>query len=144
MRRLSIAALLGAALLACLAGCLGAGEDPAGPPGTPPPTFDPAQARAAPTFEAGLQLEVAYSGNWSGAYGSPEAMHSDDGEGNRTFPLPAHANGIQAIFQKQETTDEPLVLRLVRNGTVIQEASGAGPLAVVTLQATPAPSSTPA
>lgn len=126
-------------MLACFAGCLGAGEDPAGPAGTPPPTFDAEQARPAPTFEAGLQLEVVYSGNWSGAYGSPEAMHSDDGAGNRTFPLPVHATGIQAMFQKQESNDEPLVLRLVRDGTVLEEASGAEPLALVTLQATPAP-----
>lgn len=139
MRRLSIAGLLGAALLcACLAGCLGAEPDPAAPTGTPLPTFDQAAARPEPTFEAGLELEVVYSGMWSGAYGSPEAMHSDEGFGNRTFPLPQHANRIQATFQKQETTDEPLVLRLVRNGTVLKEASGSGPLAVVTLEAGPA------
>ncbi len=143
MRRLSIAALLGAALLlACLAGCLG--DDPtaaapaaratAGTTITTPPTVGDAGPGTA-TFGSGLALEVVYSGMWSGAYGTPDAVHSDEGFGNATFPLPPNANRIQATFQKQETTDEPLTLRLVRGGTVLKEASGSGPLAVVTLEA---------
>lgn len=138
MRRLSIAALLGAALLVCLAGCLEAGPDPAADAGTPLPTFNPAGARPEATFGPGIELEVVYSGMWSGAWGSPEAVQSDEGFGNRTLPLPPNVNRIQATFQKQETTDEPLVLRLVRNGTVLKESSGSAPLAVVTLEATPA------
>ncbi len=139
MRRLSIAGLLGAALLlACLAGCLGAGADPAASGGTPLPTFNPAAAKPEPTFGPNLSLEVEYSEMWSGAYGSPEAMHSDEGFGNRTFPLPPNANRIQAEFQKQETTNETLTLRLVRNGTVIKESSGSAPLAIVNLSVTPA------
>ena len=140
MRRLSIAALLGAALLlACLAGCLGDDPDPtAGPAGTPLPDLQPVRGhRPEATFGPNISLEVVYSEMWSGAYGSPEAMHSDEGFGNRTFPLPPNANRIQATFQKQETTNETLTLRLVRNGTVLKETSGSAPLAVVTLEATP-------
>jgi hypothetical protein len=140
MRRLSIAGLLGAALLlACLAGCLGAGPDPTAGPGTPLPTFNPAAARPEATFGPNISLEVEYGEMWSGAYGSPEAMHSDEGFGNRTFPLPPNANRIQAQFQKQETTNETLTLRLVRNGTVIKESSGSAPLAIVNLSVTPSP-----
>jgi hypothetical protein len=140
MRRLSIAALLGAALLlSCLAGCLS--DDPtaaaratAGTTMTAPPSGGDAGPGTA-TFGPGLALEVVYSGMWSGAYGTPDAVHSDEGFGNATFTLPPNANKIQATFQKQETTDEPLTLRLVQGGTVLKEASGSGPLAVVTLEA---------
>ena len=139
MRRLTIAGLLGAALLiACLAGCLGASPDPAGPTGTPLPTFRGGATPAAPTFGANLSIEVEYGGMWSGAYGSPEAMHSDEGFGNASFRLPPNVNRIQASFQKQETTNETLTLRLVQNGVVLKETNGSSPLAIVTLQATPA------
>ena len=138
MRRLPIAGLLGAALLlACLAGCLGAGPDPAAGAGTPLPTFNATAAKPEATFGPNISLEVVYSEMWSGAYGSPEAMHSDEGFGNRTFPLPPNANRIQAEFQKQETTNETLTLRLVQNGTVLTETNGSAPLARVTLEATP-------
>lgn len=139
-----MAALLGAALIcACLAGCLA--DDPTAaaraPDATelPAPSLDPGAAVPAGTFGQGIELEVVYGGMWSGAWGSPDAVKSDEGFGNRTLPLPQNANLIQARFQKQETTDEPLVLRLVQNGTVLEEASGSGPLAVVTLEATPRP-----
>lgn len=139
-----MAALLGAALIcACLAGCLA--DDPTAaaraPDATalPAPSLDPGAAVPAGTFGPGIELEVVYGGMWSGAWGSPDAVKSDEGFGNRTLELPQNANLIQARFQKQETTDEPLVLRLVRNGTVLEEASGSGPLAVVTLEATPRP-----
>lgn len=141
MRRLSIAGLLGAALLcACLAGCLGDG--PGAAVRTPAATTAPASgagtaAGTNATFGPGIELEVVYSGMWSGAYGTPDAIHSDEGFGNRTLPLPPNANRIQATFQKQETTDEPLTLRLVRSGVVLKETSGSAPLAVVTLEATP-------
>lgn len=142
MRRPAIVCLAALALVACLAGCLAddpAGESGAAQEGNPLTTFDAAQVRPEATFGPGVELEVVYSGMWSGAFGSPEAIHSDEGFGNRTLELPQNANRIQARFQKQETTDEPLVLRLVQNGTVLQEASGGGPLAVVTLEVTPAP-----
>ncbi len=140
MRRLSIAGLLGAALLlACLAGCLGAGPDPAGPTGTPLPTFHGGATPAAPTFGPNLSIEVEYGGMWSGAYGSPEAMHSDEGFGNASFRLPPNVNRIQATFQKQETTNETLTVRLLRDGAVIKETNGSSPLAIVTLEATPSP-----
>jgi len=140
MRRLFPAALLGAAvLLACLAGCLGAGPDPAGslPTATTTPAPVNAGAAASGTFGPGLELEVVYSGQWSGAYGTADAVHSDDGFGNKTLALPQGASRIQATFQKQETNEEPLTLRVVRDGAVLAEASGAEPLAVVTLVATP-------
>ena len=144
MRRLPMAALLGAALLcACLAGCLA--DDPTAATRAPDATalpassLDPSAAAPVATFGPGIELEVVYSGMWSGAWGSPDAVKSDEGFGNRTLALPQNANRIQARFQKQEATEEPLVLRLVRNGTVLEEASGSGPLAVVTLEATPRP-----
>lgn len=144
MRRLFIAAVLGAALLfACLAGCLADDPTAAGrAPDTtalPAPSLDTAEAVPAGTFGPGIELEVVYGGMWSGAWGSPDAIKSDEGFGNRTLALPQNANRIQATFQKQEATDEPLTLRLVRNGVVLEETSGSGPLAVVTLEATPAP-----
>ncbi|MEN6340922.1 MAG: hypothetical protein ABFC89_00015 [Methanospirillum sp.] len=141
MRRLSIAGLLGAAvLLAFFAGCLGAGPDPAAPGGTPLPTFNVSAARTEATFGPNLSLEVVYTGMWSGAYGSPEAMHSDEGFGNSSFRLPPNVNQFQATFQKQETTNETLTLRLVRNGTVLKESSGSDPLAIVNLSVTPSAS----
>lgn len=136
--RSAFAALAGAAfLLAVVAGCMTAGPDPA-PPTTPRSTFNPAVAAPEATFGPGLEIEVVYSGMWSGAWGSAEAKQSDEGFGNTTRPLPPNLNRVEATFQKQETTDETLVLRLVQNGTVLKEASGSGPLAVVTLEATPA------
>jgi len=141
MRRQSIAGLLGAAvLLAFFAGCLGAGPDPASPAGTPLPTFNASAARTEATFGPNLSLEVVYTGMWSGAYGSPEAMHSDEGFGNSSFRLPPNVNQFEATFQKQETTNETLTLRLVRNGAVIKEASGSDPLAIVNLSVTPSAS----
>jgi hypothetical protein len=130
-------------LLASLAGCLGAGPDPAGSPPALTTTPAPVNAGAAPaasgTFGPGLELEVVYSGQWSGAYGTADAVHSDDGFGNKTLALPQGASRIQATFQKQETNEEPLTLRVVRDGAVLAEASGSTPIAVVTLVATPSP-----
>jgi hypothetical protein len=143
MRRLFIAALLCACLASCLAGCLADDPDAAarGPAetGLPVSSLDPAAAAPAATFGPGIELEVVYSGMWSGAWGSPEAKHSDERFGNATLALPPNVNRIEAEFQKQEATDEPLTLRLVRDGVVLKEASGSGPLARVTLEATPAP-----
>ena len=144
MRRLFIAGLLGAALLcACFAGCLA--DDPAAAARSsdatalPASSLDPVAIAPEDTFGPGIELEVVYSGMWSGAWGTPDAVKSDEGFGNRTLELPPNANRILATFQKQEATDEPLTLRLVRNGVVLEETSGSGPLAVVTLEATPAP-----
>ena len=139
MRRRITLGLVGAAvLLAVLAGCLGAGPDAAGlPPTTVVPTSTPDAAITPGPSAAGsrLDLEVVYGGMWSGAYGTRDAIKSNEGFGNATLPLPADATFIQAAFQKQESTNETLTLRLVRDGIVMKEASGSDPLAVVTLEA---------
>lgn len=131
-------AVLGAALvLALAAGCLGSGTGgtatptPAadlGTPGVPDTTSGPA---------ARLELEVVYSGMWSGAWGAPKEMQNDERFGNATLPLPQNPQIVTAMFQKQETTNETLTLRLLRDGVVIAEANGSEPLAVVTLEAVP-------
>ncbi|HOT95467.1 MAG TPA: hypothetical protein PK089_09825 [Methanoregulaceae archaeon] len=138
MRWTSILGAVGAAVvLVLLSGCLGAGPDPAGDvPGVstsqqvkgPGGTADP----TAPVPR--LELEVIYSGMWSGAYGTRDAIRSDEGFGNATLPVLPGAQFVQAKFQKQESNDEPLTLRLLRDGAVVGEATGAGPLAVVTLE----------
>jgi len=139
MRRRITLGLVGAAvLLAVLAGCLGAGPDAAGlPPTTVVPTSAPdADITPGPSAAGSrLDLEVVYGGMWSGAYGTRDAIKSNEGFGNATLPLPADATFIQAAFQKQESTNETLTLRLVRDGIVMKEASGSDPLAVVTLEA---------
>ncbi len=130
--------LVGAAvLLALLAGCLGAEPDAAGmPPATAAPDTAPQTNASAPSAaNSRLDLEVVYSGMWSGAYGTRDAIKSNEGFGNATLPLPPDATFVQAEFQKQESTGETLTLRLVRDGTVVKEESGSGPLAVVTLEA---------
>ncbi|NLX50192.1 MAG: hypothetical protein GXY82_10075 [Methanospirillum sp.] len=135
MKRPVIAALAGAVLLlACLAGCVDPG---AGPRGTEaPPGGDGQEApTVAPTFGPGLVLEVEYTGMWSGAYGTLDAVRSEDGFGNTSLPLPLDASFIQAKFMKQEANDEPLTLRVVRDGVVLARASSSEPMAVVTLEA---------
>lgn len=97
-------------------------------PGVPDTTSGPA---------ARLELEVIYSGMWSGAWGSPREMQNDERFGNATLPLPQNPQSVTAMFQKQETTNETLTLRLLRDGVVIAEANGSEPLAVVTLEAVP-------
>lgn len=138
MRRTSIAGLVGttAVLLVLLAGCLGADPDPAGslPVTTTAGQIAERGDATTPSQPASrLELQVVYSGMWSGAYGTREAIKSNEGFGNATFPVPSDAPFVHAKFQKQESNEEPLTLRLLRDGVVLKEASGAGPLAVVTL-----------
>jgi hypothetical protein len=140
MRYPLLAALLGAVVLtAVFAGCLGAQPDATktgmtGATKTPVPATTTTLSPSVSTSK--LELEVSYSGMWSGAYGTRDAIHSDEGFGNATLDLPSNAPFIQASFQKQETTDEALTIRLLRDGVVVKEASGSAPLAVVTLEAT--------
>ncbi len=138
MRQTFALSLLGiAVLLVFLAGCLGPEPDPAAQiPATTATQVISVQGgpTTSTTLPSRLELEVVYSGMWSGAYGTRDAIKSNEGFGNATFPVPSDAPFIQATFQKQESNDEPLTLRLLRNGTVVKEASGAGPLAIVTLE----------
>ena len=126
----------GVVLFALFAGCLGAGPDPAGPSPDSATSTSRLQVDYSSTPSSELALEVVYSGMWSGAYGTKDAIKSNEGFGNATLDLPSDATSIQAMFQKQESTSETLTLRLLRDGVVVQEASGSEPLAVVTLEVT--------
>ena len=130
-----IAIIAATLVLAFTAGCLGSGTG-----GTATPTVDqgtPGVPDTASGSAARLEIEVIYSGMWSGAWGTPREMQNDERFGNATLPLPQNPQSVKAMFQKQETTNETLTLRLLRDGVVIAEANGSEPLAVVTLEAVP-------
>ncbi len=83
-----------------------------------------------------IQLNVIYSGSWSGSYGDIEGLKSVDGTGSETFTISSPKFIVSASIQKKDDTDRTLTVEILKNGAVVKSESTSAAYGVVLLSYT--------
>jgi hypothetical protein len=149
MRRRTLLATLGSALLGGLAGCSGSGDGgaPTGtatdtntptptptptptdtPTDSPTPTDTPTPTRTAtPVSRPDLAVRIRYSGEWQGSLSltgdGSSTTETTSGTGSTEIDVPDDTLVVSANAQKQDRSPDKLTVQILRDGTVVAESS---------------------
>jgi hypothetical protein len=67
----------------------------------------------------GIWVRVLYPGNYLGWVGNPGSLEYVGGSGDQFYRIPKPDSLVQASFQKQENSGEPLAIEVYRDGEMI-------------------------
>ncbi|MCU4974859.1 hypothetical protein OB955_19245 [Halobacteria archaeon AArc-m2/3/4] len=81
--------------------------------------------------EDGLQVRILYDGDWSGAVGEEGSTQSVEGNGDETLDVSDDAMIVSATAQKQDASDDELVVQILNDGEIIEEGSTTADYGVV-------------
>jgi hypothetical protein len=74
------------------------------------------------TNQAGFQIRIEYSGEWSGAASLMSESRTIQGTGTQTIDITGSPNVISANAQKQDSSRETLTIQILHDGEVVQES----------------------
>jgi hypothetical protein len=69
--------------------------------------------------KVGIWVRVLYPGNYLGWVGNPGSLEYVGGSGDQFYRIPKPDSLVQASFQKQENSGEPLAIEVYRDGEMI-------------------------
>jgi hypothetical protein len=91
---------------------------------SPTETAVPIVTQNAPAvLEPGTWIRVNYSNLYYGSIGSPGALHDVAGSGDQLYAVKTDNGIVQASIQKRDSSGDPLVLTLYRDGSLVAERS---------------------
>jgi hypothetical protein len=79
-------------------------------------------ASSSSSNNANAQIQVSYSGSWSGAVGDSSGSRSVDGSGTQTFPVSA-TGAVSANFQKKDNSTGTLTVSIIQSGKTLETQS---------------------
>lgn len=85
------------------------------------------------TPKAGTQIEVSYSGSWSGSYGDTSGQQSVDGRGTKKLDIPGNPLVVSACFQKKDSGKGTLTVSIIKDGKVVESKSTSTQYGVVSI-----------
>lgn len=80
---------------------------------------------------SGIQIQVDYSGSWSGSYGDETGQQSVDGSGTKTIDLSGNPSIVSAVFQKKDSGSGTLTVNILKDGSVVESKSTSAEYGVV-------------
>ncbi|MFA5415773.1 MAG: hypothetical protein WC295_09770 [Methanoregula sp.] len=87
---------------------------------TPAPTQSPTPSQPVIVIpENGIWVHVNSNSTFVGSYGNPGSLQLVSGSGNEFYRIQNPDSLVQATFQKQEYSGDPLTINIYRNGTLI-------------------------
>jgi len=92
-----------------------------GPTATESPTET--GAPTATESEVAFRIRIEYSGEWSGSIAAGGDSFSIDGEGSETREVTGDPSYASVSIQKQDDSEEELVVQILQDGSVISEAN---------------------
>ncbi|WP_342593129.1 hypothetical protein [Methanobacterium aggregans] len=80
---------------------------------------------------SGIQIQVDYSGSWSGSYGDETGQQSVDGSGTKTIDVSGNPSIVSAVFQKKDDGSGTLTVNILEDGSVVESKSTSAEYGVV-------------
>ncbi len=85
------------------------------------------------TSGSGTQVQVIYSGSWTGNYGDSSGGQSVDGTGSKTFTMSGNPDVVSAVFQKSGDNSGTLTVNILQNGQIVETKSTSAAYGVVSV-----------
>lgn len=83
--------------------------------------------------DAGIEVRISYSGDWSGSVGGDGTSSSVEGSGDETIPIDGDPATVAATIQKQDDSSDELTVAILEDGEVIVEESTTAEYGVVSV-----------
>jgi len=85
----------------------------------------------------GTYVHVSGTGSWEGTYGAAPAIWAVKGDGDKIYKIDdsAGTGSVSAVFSKDDTTSNDLVVEVYKDGQLIKSGKTASPSGSVTLAA---------
>jgi hypothetical protein len=101
---------------------------------TPAPTLSPIPSQPVIVIpENGIWVHVRSNSTFVGSYGNPGSLQLVSGSGSEFYRIQDPASLVQATFQKQAYTGDPLTINIYRNGTLITHRTITAPRGTIDL-----------
>ena len=101
---------------------------------TPAPTLLPTPSQPVIVIpENGIWILVSSNSTFVGSYGNPGSLQLVSGSGNEFYRIQHPDSLVQATFQKQEYSGDPLTINIYRNGTLITHRTITAPRGTIDL-----------
>lgn len=81
----------------------------------------------------GTQIQIDYSGSWSGSYSDESGTQSIDGTGSKTINASSSDITTTAVIQKQAGNSKKLTVNIIKDGNVVATKSTTAEYGVVTV-----------
>lgn len=96
-------------------------------------TTTPATTPSSSSSASGTQVQVIYSGSWTGSYGDISGQQSIDGSGSKTIDMPGSPDIVSIVFQKKDGRSGTLTANIIKDGQVVESKSTSAAYGVVTV-----------
>lgn len=73
--------------------------------------------------EGSIVVRIDYDGEWAGAVGTEQSTRSVDGSGSEDIEIEGDPGVVSANAQKQDDSDDELIIQILQDGEVIAEES---------------------
>lgn len=100
-------------------------------PATSTPSSDSSSSSS--TTSGDVQIQVIYSGSWTGNYGDASGGQSVEGTGSKTYTISGDPNVVSAVFQKSSDSSGTLTVNIIKNGQVVETKSTSAAYGVVSV-----------
>lgn len=100
-------------------------------PATSTPSSDSSSSSS--TTSGDVQIQVSYSGSWTGNYGDASGSQSVEGTGSKTYTISGDPNVVSAVFQKSSDSSGTLTVNIIKNGQVVETKSTSASYGVVSV-----------
>lgn len=81
----------------------------------------------------GTQIQIDYSGSWSGSYSDESGTQSIDGTGSKTINASSSDITTTAVIQKSAGNSKKLTVNIIKDGNVVATKSTTAEYGVVTV-----------
>lgn len=85
--------------------------------------------------KCGIYIRVNYPGSWSGTYGVNEDTRSAQYSGEKIFQIENAQGTVSASFQKEDRSDQRLLVEIYNNGKIVGSGSSMEPKGSVAITA---------
>lgn len=89
---------------------------------TTPSTSSNSSSASTPTV-TGVQVQVIYDGEWTGAIDQDGSLQSVDGSGSKTFNMTGNPSVVSVNFQKKDGGSGTLTVNILKDGKVVKTTS---------------------
>jgi hypothetical protein len=102
---------------------------------TTPSVMTPQETVSGPAGEklAGVHVNIAYIGVFTGTVGSPGYMRQVSGTGNQTFSVLMTTSIVQATIQKQDNSGQAMTVEIFDNSTLLARQTITAPMGEISL-----------